>query len=109
MVTAGMLALALLLSPIFLAIPSTATTPVLVLVGYSMISVIQLLDFSDITEGLPAFLTVVVMPLSYSIADGIMIGILSYTFLKLLTGKRKDVSIPMIVLSVLFILKIIFI
>lgn len=104
-----MLALALLLSPIFLAIPSTATTPVLVLVGYSMISVIQLLDFSDITEGLPAFLTVVVMPLSYSIADGIMIGILSYTFLKLLTGKRKDVSIPMIVLSVLFILKIIFI
>lgn len=109
LVTAGMLALALLLSPIFLAIPSTATTPVLVLVGYSMISVIQLLDFSDITEGLPAFLTVVVMPLSYSIADGIMIGILSYTFLKLLTGKRKDVSIPMIVLSVLFILKIIFI
>lgn len=109
LVTAIMLGLALLLSPIFLAIPSTATTPVLVLVGYSMMSVIQVLDFTDITEGLPAFLTVIMMPLSYSIADGIMVGILSYTFLKILTGKTKEVSIPMIVLSVLFILKIIFI
>lgn len=109
LVTAIMLGLALLLSPIFLAIPSTATTPVLVLVGYSMMSVIQVLDFTDITEGVPAFLTVIMMPLSYSIADGIMVGILSYTFLKILTGKTKEVSIPMIVLSVLFILKIIFI
>lgn len=109
LVTAIMLGLALLLSPIFLAIPSTATTPVLVLVGYSMMSVIQVLDFTDITEGLPAFLTVIMMPLSYSIADGIMVGILSYRFLKILTGKTKEVSIPMIVLSVLFILKIIFI
>ncbi len=109
LVTSVMLGLALFLSPIFLAIPSTATTPVLVLVGYSMMSVIQVLDFTDITEGLPAFLTVIMMPLSYSIADGIMVGILSYTFLKILTGKTKEVSIPMIVLSILFILKIIFI
>lgn len=109
LVTSAMLGLALLLSPIFLAIPSTATTPVLVLVGYSMMSVIQVLDFTDITEGLPAFLTIIMMPLSYSIADGIMVGILSYTFLKILTGKTKEVSIPMIVLSILFILKIIFI
>lgn len=108
-VTAIMLGVSLLLSPIFLAIPSTATAPVLVLVGFSMISVIKIIDLEDITEGLPAFLTIVIMPLSYSIADGIMIGILSYTFLKIVTGKRKDISIPMIVLAGLFIIKIIFI
>lgn len=107
--TSLMLVISLFFSPIFLMIPATATAPVLVCVGCSMMSIVKIIDWEDMTETLPAFLTIIAMPLTYSIADGIMIGILSFAGLKIFTGRSKEVSVPVIVLSVLFILKIIFI
>lgn len=103
--TAAMFILALFFAPIFTMIPSAATTPVLILVGFFMMSPILKIDFDNYTESIPAFITIIVMPLTYSIAEGIVFGMLSYVFLKLLTGKTKDVSIVMIVLAVLFVLK----
>ncbi|KNF06930.1 permease, partial [Gottschalkia purinilytica] len=93
--TAGMFLIALFLSPLFLIIPNAATAPVLVIVGLLMVSSIKAIDFDDITEGLPAFLTIIIMPLSYSIAEGIVIGMISYVALKVLARKFKDVSIVM--------------
>lgn len=101
--------IALFLSPLFIMIPSSATAPILIIVGLLMVTAIKAINFDDVTEGLPAFLTILLMPLTYSIADGIVIGILSYVALKLLTGKMKDISKTMAVLGVLFIIKIIFI
>lgn len=100
--------IALFLSPIFVMIPASATAPVLIIVGLLMVSAIKAVDFDDITEGLPAFLTIILMPLTYSIADGIVVGILSYVVIKLLTGRVKDVSKVMAVLAVLFIVKIMY-
>lgn len=100
--------IALFLSPIFVMIPSAATAPVLIIVGLLMVSAIKAVDFDDITEGLPAFLTIVLMPLTYSIAEGIVFGIISYVAIKLLTNKRKDVSPVMGVLAALFVAKIMF-
>lgn len=106
--TAGMFFLALFLSPIFLMIPPAATAPALFIVGLFMMSPIKNIDFEDFTEALPAFFTVIMMPLCYSIADGIIFGMLSYVLLKLFTGKFKDISIPMYLLAALFILKFIY-
>lgn len=103
--TAGMFAVALLLSPLFIMIPGAATAPALILVGLFMMSPIKKINMEDYTEAIPAFLTIIMMPLTYSIADGIVFGMVSFTALKLLTGKMKDVSLIMIVLSVLFIIK----
>lgn len=100
--------IALFLSPVFIMIPASATAPVLVIVGLLMVSAIKAVDFDDVTEGLPAFLTIIMMPLTYSIADGIVIGIISYVVIKLLSGRSKDISKVMGVLGVLFILKIMF-
>ncbi|MFW6371702.1 MAG: NCS2 family permease, partial [Bacteroidota bacterium] len=77
----------------------------LVLVGFFMMSPIVKIDFDDFTESIPAFITIIVMPLTYSIAEGIVFGMLSYVFLKLLTGKAKAISWVMIILAVLFVLK----
>lgn len=107
--SAILLILALFLSPIFLIVPAAAITPVLVTVGLSMASAIKGVDLDEITEAMPAFLTIIIIPLTYSIADGIMIGILSYVILKVITGKRKDVTIPMYIMAVLFLIKMIFI
>ena len=104
--TAGLFALALVFSPIFLAIPGAATAPALILVGLFMITDIGKVDFKDYTEAIPAFLTIVMMPFAYSIAEGIVWGMVSYVFLKMLSGKRKDVSITMYVLAALFIIRI---
>ncbi len=103
--TAVMFALALFFAPVFTMIPSAATGPVLVLVGLFMLSPIKKIDLNDFTESIPAFLTVIIMPLTYSIAEGIVFGMLSYVLLKLFTGKFKDVSIVMYVLAILFVLK----
>ncbi|SDZ09209.1 NCS2 family permease [Tindallia californiensis] len=103
--TAGMFAIALLLSPLFIMIPGAATAPALVLVGLFMMSPINKIDLDDFTESIPAFLTIIMMPLTFSIADGIVFGMVSYTALKIFTGKVKDVSAIMIVLSILFIIK----
>jgi len=107
-VTALLFLVALFFSPVFLLIPSAATTCALVIVGVLMMESIIRIDFSDITESLPAFLTIVMMPLCYSIAEGIVMGMLSFVFLKMLTGQWRKVSITMYILAVLFILHYIF-
>ncbi len=107
--TAGMFALALFFAPLFTMIPAAATAPALIIVGLFMMSPITKLDFSDYTESIPAFLTMVIMPFAYSIADGIVFGMVSYVILKALAGRAKEVSIIMWVVATLFILKFIFI
>lgn len=106
-VTAILFLIALLFSPIFIAIPSFATAPALIIVGLFMIENVVKIEFSDYTEGLPAFITIIMMPFAYSIADGLIFGFLSYVFLKLLTGKAKQVSFVMYILAILFIIKLI--
>ncbi|HHZ13780.1 MAG: NCS2 family permease [Caldicoprobacterales bacterium] len=107
LVTGLMFLVALIFSPIFTIIPSFATAPILVTVGLFMVTAIAKVDFSDYTEALPAFLTIIMMPMAYSIADGIMFGMLSWVILKLVTGKAKQINPLMYVLALLFILKII--
>lgn len=96
---------ALFLSPVFLMIPGAATAPALILVGAMMMTPIKNINFDDFTESIPVFLTIVMMPLTYSISEGILFGVLSYVILKILTGKFKDISIVTSVLAVLFLLK----
>lgn len=103
--TAAMFIIALFFSPIFLLIPAAATAPALVIVGFLMTASVKNIDFSDPTEGVPAFLTIVIMPLTYSIAEGIVFGILSFVILKVLTGKYKSVPIVTRGLFIVFILK----
>lgn len=103
--TALLFLVALFFAPVFTMVPAIATAPALILVGYFMMSPILNIHFSDYTESIPAFITIIMMPLTYSIAEGIVFGMLSYVFLKVLTGKFKDISLVMIVLAVLFILK----
>jgi len=102
---AGMFFLALFFAPLFIMIPGAATAPALFIVGLFMLEPIKRIDLSDITESIPAFFTIIFMPLTYSIADGILFGMLAYVFLKVLSGRFKEVSIVMYVLAVLFILK----
>jgi AGZA family xanthine/uracil permease-like MFS transporter len=106
--TTGLLfGLALFLSPLFLLVPGAATAPALILVGLFMLAPVKDLDLKDFTEAIPAFLTIIMMPLAYSIAEGLVFGILSYIFLKAITGKFKDISIVTWVVGGFFILKII--
>ena len=104
-VAAILFGLSLFLSPIFLAIPSFATTPALVLVGFLMMTSITKINFSDYTDAIPAFIAIIAMPFTYSISEGIAMGIISHVIIKVLGGKRKEVSPLMYVLAVLFILK----
>jgi len=105
----GMLFLvSLFFAPLFLMIPSAATAPALVLVGLFMISPIQKINLEDYSESLPVFLTIIIMPLAYSISEGIAFGMLSYVCIKLFTGKWKQVSAVMYILAVFFILKHLF-
>lgn len=105
--TAVLFILALFLSPLFLMIPSAATAPALVLVGVMMMTPVKDINFEDYTESIPAFFALIMMPLTYSIADGIVFGMLAHVFLKLFTGKYKDISIISYVLAILFIIKFI--
>ena len=100
--------IALIFSPLFLLIPSAATAPALIIVGFLMLSAAAEIDFTDPTEGIPAFLTIVMMPFTYSIAEGIVYGILSYVILKTITGKFKQIPIISWILFVIFLLRIIF-
>lgn len=107
-VTAAILfGLALFLSPIFLAIPSFATAPALIVVGFLMITSITKIDFNDFTEAIPAYICIIAMPFMYSISEGIAMGVISYVVINLATGKVKDkkISTLMYVLAVLFVLK----
>ena len=92
LVVAGLFLLALFLSPLFLMVPGAATTPALILVGLFMLSPIKDIDLDDYSESIPAFLTVLFMPLTYSIAEGIVMGMLSYVILKVLSGKAHQVT-----------------
>lgn len=103
--TAVMFMLSLFLSPLFLMIPSAATAPSLILVGLFMLSPIKEIDLEDFSEAIPAFFTIIMMPLSYSISDGIVFGIVSYVLLKLLTGKAKEITVATYIIAILFILK----
>ena len=103
--TAVLFGLSLLLSPIFLAIPSFATAPALVIVGFYMLGAVSDINFADPAEGIPAFICIAAMPFFYSISEGISMGVISYVAINLLTGKGKKVSAVMYVLAVLFILK----
>lgn len=105
-VTAGLFAVALLFSPIFIMIPAAATAPALILVGLFMISPVKEINFDDFTEAIPAFLTIIMMPLTYSISEGIMFGVMSYVILKVAAGKVKDVSIITFILALLFLGKL---
>lgn len=98
-------AIALMFSPLFLAIPGAATGPVLFIVGVMMASPVRDIDWSDYSEAIPAFVTMLLMPLAYSISDGIMLGMITYTVLNALAGKLKKVSVMMWVLAALFILR----
>ena len=103
--TAVLFGASLLLSPIFLAIPSFATAPALVVVGFYMLTNIVNIDFSDFTEGIPCFICIAAMPFFYSISEGIAMGVISYVILNLVAGKAKEkkMSALMIVLAILFI------
>ncbi len=108
--TAILFGLSLFLSPIFLAIPSFATAPALIIVGFYMLTNVVNIDFNDVAEAIPCYICILAMPFFYSISEGISMGVISYVALNLITGKVKDKKISglMYVLAVLFILKYIF-
>jgi len=108
-VAAILFGLSLFLSPIFLAIPSFATAPALIMVGFLMVTAIVKIDFEDMTEAIPAYIALIAMPFNYSIADGIAFGIISYVVINVVTGKSKKISALMYILAILFVLKYILI
>ena len=97
--------LSLFLSPIFLAIPSFATAPALIVVGFYMIGSVSEIDFNDPAEGIPAFLCIIAMPFFYSISEGISMGVIAYVVMNLFAGKKEKITPVMYILAVLFILK----
>ena len=102
-------AIALLFSPLFLSIPSAATAPALIIVGLLMLEPIVKIPFDDFTESIPAFICIIMMPFTYSISNGILLGMIAYVLINLICGKFKKITIAMYILAVLFILKYIFI
>lgn len=108
--TAVLFGLSLFLSPVFLAIPSFATAPALIVVGFYMVSNVVSIDFGNVYEAIPAYICIIAMPMFYSISEGISMGVISYAVLHLVNpDKNKKMSILMYILSLLFILKYIFI
>jgi AGZA family xanthine/uracil permease-like MFS transporter len=105
LVTGILFFLALVLSPLFLLIPGAATAPALIFVGFLMIKPVTEIDFTDPTEGIPAFLAIVMMPFAYSIADGIVYGVLSYVILKVVTAKFRDITVVTWILFAIFVLR----
>ena len=113
-ITSGVLFLiAMFFSPIFIAIPSCATAPALLYVGYLMLGAVKNIDFGEITEGLPAFVTIAMMPLTYSIGDGLTMGVIVYVLINVLynlffakQGEKKKVSVVMIILAIIFVAKL---
>ena len=101
-------AVALLFSPLFLSIPAAATAPALIIVGLLMLEPIRNIEFSDYSESLPAFICILMMPLTYSISNGILLGMISYVAINLLCGKFKKLTPTMVILATLFVLKYIF-
>nr|WP_258049587.1 NCS2 family permease [Clostridium weizhouense] len=99
--------LAAFFAPIFMSIPSCATAPALIIVGLFMMQNITKIDFYDYTEAIPAFLTIILMPLTYSIATGLMFGVIGYVLFNFFCGKKEKISITLIILAIIFILRFI--
>ena len=108
-VVSGLFIVALFFAPFFLLVPGIATAGVLVIVGSFMFDAVKKIHFDDITEAFPAFVTIIMMPLTYSIAEGIVLGVLTYVLLKLLAGKYRELNLTICILSILCILKYVFI
>ena len=102
-------AVALLFSPLFLSIPSAATAPALIIVGLLMLEPVKDIPFDDFSESIPAFVCLIMMPVTYSISNGILLGMITYVLMNVICGKFKKLSISMYILAVLFVLKYIFI
>ena len=107
-VVACCFAVALFFSPLFLSIPPAATAPVLIIVGLFMLEPVKNIPLTDYAEAIPAFVCIVMMPLAYSISDGILLGMITYVVLNMLCGNFKRITPTMYVLALLFILKYIF-
>lgn len=109
-VTGFLFLVAIFFAPLFITIPSFATAPALIIVGFYMMGAVLQIPFQDMAEGIPAFLCIIMMPVGYSISEGISIGVISYTVINLFTGKAKEkkISVLMYILSILFVLKYIF-
>ena len=104
--TTGVLFLiSLVLTPLFLTIPSFATAPALIVVGFLMMQQVTKIDWTDLVDAIPCFVAITMMGFAYSISEGISFGIISYVVLHILTGKTKDMSVLMYILAVIFILK----
>ena len=109
LVVGGCFVIAMFFSPLFLSIPSAATAPALIIVGLLMVEQIKNIDFDDFSESLPAFVCMIMMPLTYSISNGILIGMITYVLMNVICGKFKKLSPAMYILAVLFIMKYILI
>ena len=103
--TAVLFLFSIIFAPLLLAVPAFATAPALIIVGYYMITPIKELDFSDMGEAIPVYLTIIVMPFAYSISEGICLGVISWTGLNFFSPRRKEINPLMYVLTVLFIAK----
>ena len=103
--TASCCVLAVFLAPLFLAIPAQATAPALVLVGVMMMTDVSKLHLGDFADAVPAFVCIALMPLTYSISDGILMGLITYVLLRIFAGRYRELKLGMIVLAVLFVLK----
>lgn len=108
-VTGLLFLLALFFSPIFLSVPAFATAVALIVVGVMMMKSVKEIEWDDYAIAIPAFLTIILMPITYSIANGILVGFLAYTLIKVVTGKAKDVSAIIYIVDVLFIVKLLFV
>ena len=106
---AGCFAIALFFSPLFLSIPAAATAPALIIVGLLMLEPVKNIPFDDFSESIPAFVCMLTMPLTYSISNGILLGMIAYVLMNMICGKFKKLSPMMYILAILFILKYIFI
>ena len=109
LVVGGCFVIAMFFSPLFLSIPSAATAPALIIVGLLMVEQIKNVDFDDFSESIPAFVCMLMMPLTYSISNGILIGMITYVLMNMICGKFKKLSPAMYILAILFILKYILI
>jgi AGZA family xanthine/uracil permease-like MFS transporter len=108
-VVGGCFVIALFFSPLFLSIPSAATAPALIIVGLLMMEQVKYIPFDDFSESIPAFVCMIMMPLTYSISNGILIGMITYVLMNMICGKFKKLSPAIYVLAILFVLKYILI
>ena len=106
--TAALFILALFFAPLFLLVPSAATTGALVMVGVFMLDAVPKIDLTDVSEALPAFITMITMVLTYNIAEGMALGMICYTLVKLLSGQWRQISLTLAIVTVLLLLRYIF-